>query len=71
MTDTLVQPRFFNRDVRLENPDITEQQQFMQWQAELPSSQVWLVNPARGQFEAPTDERGIVDLRALVALGLR
>ncbi len=63
------QPRDFARDTRVERPDLTEAEQLVRWQAELPPSSVWRVNPARTQYETPTDERGLVDIRALVSLG--
>ena len=69
MASAVIQPRNFNRDIRLERLDLTETEQFARWEAELPPSEYWLINPARDQFETPTDERGIVDLKGLVTLG--
>jgi hypothetical protein len=53
----------------VERPDLTEEEQFTQWEAELPPHEHWLINPAKMQIETPTDERGLVNIRALVALG--
>lgn len=53
----------------MERPDLTEEEQFARREAELPPHEYWLVNPAHTQFETPTDERGLVNIRALVTLG--
>jgi hypothetical protein len=63
------QPSDFARDKRVIRPDLSDEEQFARWEAELPPHQYWLVNPARDQFETPTDGRGLVDVRALVRLG--